>query len=83
MSFVILSDVAARNCLVTGGGTVKIYDFWMTRKGEEYQLQQDQKMQLQIKWTAPETLKSGKYKHRIIQQLIKKIGRNNKGTKII
>lgn len=56
----IHSDVAARNCLVTDSGIVKIYDFWMTRNGEEYQLQPNQRRQLHIKWTAPETLVSGK-----------------------
>lgn len=65
MSFRILSDVAARNCLVTDSGIVKIYDFWMTRNGEEYQLQPNQRRQLHIKWTAPETLVSGKHKSRI------------------
>lgn len=54
-------DVAARNCLVSDGGVVKIYDFWMTEKGEAYQIQDKIGRQIPIKWTAPEALLSGSY----------------------
>lgn len=61
LSFCILSDVSARNCLVTDSGIVKLYDFWMTKNEEDCQQQQQISIerQLHIKWTAPETLEFG------------------------
>lgn len=60
LSFFVLSDVSARNCLVTDSGIVKISDFWMTKNEEDYQQQQISiERELHIKWTAPETLEFG------------------------
>lgn len=60
LSFFVLSDVSARNCLVTDSGIVKISDFWMTKNEEDYQQQQISiERELHIKWTAPGTLEFG------------------------
>lgn len=51
--------------MVSDGGVVKIYDFWMTEKGEAYQIQDKIGRQIPIKWTAPEALLSGKREREI------------------
>lgn len=51
-------DVAARNCLVSDGGVVKIYNFWLTEKGEVYQIGSQTEKIVPVKWTAPETIDS-------------------------
>uniref|UniRef100_A0A8W8JNF8 Tyrosine-protein kinase n=1 Tax=Magallana gigas TaxID=29159 RepID=A0A8W8JNF8_MAGGI len=52
-------DLAARNCLVTDEGFVKIYGFSMTEKGEVYSY--DRSETLPVKWTAPEAFISGNF----------------------
>uniref|UniRef100_A0A8W8JS63 Protein kinase domain-containing protein n=1 Tax=Magallana gigas TaxID=29159 RepID=A0A8W8JS63_MAGGI len=52
-------DLAARNCLVTDGGFVKICGFSMTERGEVYSY--DWSETLPIKWTAPEAFISGNF----------------------
>lgn len=58
---VICRNVAARNCLVDDSGVVKIYDFSETKEGDVYHLKEFRKKKIPLKWTAPETLDSGKY----------------------
>uniref|UniRef100_A0A8W8JNR0 Protein kinase domain-containing protein n=1 Tax=Magallana gigas TaxID=29159 RepID=A0A8W8JNR0_MAGGI len=52
-------DLAARNCLVTDEGFVKICGFSMTERGEVYSY--DWSETLPIKWTAPEAFISGNF----------------------
>lgn len=55
-----IRDVAARNCLVTDSGVVKITDFGMSREEEDgvYSVSGGMK-QIPIKWTAPEAMNYG------------------------
>ncbi|XP_077975160.1 tyrosine-protein kinase Fer-like isoform X1 [Styela clava] len=57
-------DVAARNCLITDDGVVKITDFGMSREEEDgvYSVSGGMK-QIPIKWTAPEAMNYGTYTH--------------------
>jgi serine/threonine protein kinase len=56
---VIRRDLAARNCLVDDKSVVKISDFGMSWRQDEYTMSDNQK-QIPIKWTAPEALLYGK-----------------------
>ncbi|CAD5217233.1 unnamed protein product [Bursaphelenchus okinawaensis] len=51
---IIHRDIAARNCLCSGG-SVKISDFGMARPGPVYRLV-DEKAKVPIKWLAPEAM---------------------------
>lgn len=42
--------------MVHDGGVVKIYNFWLTEKGEEYQITETTEKAIPVKWTAPEAL---------------------------
>ncbi|XP_062579989.1 tyrosine-protein kinase Fer-like [Saccostrea cucullata] len=52
-------DLAARNCLVSEDSTVKIYNFWMSKEGEEFP--SDIEVVYAKKWTSPETILSEKF----------------------
>mgnify|MGYP000010177262 FL=1 len=51
--------MAARNCLVSTDGVVKLFDFWMTEIGNVFQVSGKFGRQVPIKWTAPEALLTG------------------------
>ena len=59
LHFLLSRDVAARNCLVSSDGVVKIFDFWMTEIGNVFQVSGKFGRQVPIKWTAPEALLTG------------------------
>lgn len=63
----MLRDIAARNCLVTDDGVVKIFDFWMTERGERYQIRNGEK--IPIKWAAPEVILAGN-KLKLLKSLV-------------
>jgi len=54
-------DVAARNCLITDTGDVKITDFGMSREEEDgiYTVSGTMKS-IPMRWTAPEAMDYGK-----------------------
>ncbi|CAD5111898.1 DgyrCDS1162 [Dimorphilus gyrociliatus] len=61
---IIHRDLAARNCLVDIDETVKISDFGLSRKGDDegtYQIIENRKRSLPLKWTAPEGLEKGSF----------------------
>lgn len=46
--------------MVDDSGVVKIYDFSETKEGDVYHLKDFRKKKIPLKWSAPETLDSGK-----------------------
>ncbi|KHN79635.1 putative tyrosine-protein kinase kin-31 [Toxocara canis] len=47
-------DIAARNCLFSNSGVVKISDFGLSREGEQYHMTKVRRVP--IRWLAPETI---------------------------
>ena len=61
-------DLAVRNCLIDDGySVVKIADFGFSRDvydSDHYQRKENSESELPVKWTAPESLQSGKFNYK-------------------